>query len=197
MGIGKNHGEKDSKRALSNATVHKNGEIPILRGTDKDHKKGNLQMRTLCNAMMGPKKPLSEMVSDVLENMLDIDTPDICESTEGMIFSIEAYNNSKKINKKDGTKVLGSMDVKSLYSNIRTDEAAKIVKEEFIRSKVEFDGVDVDELAKALRLNLTTKEIDEKGLEMYLPFKRRKVKRKKSNRRQTSKLKDVDLNEVL
>ena len=35
LGIGKSNGE--DKRASSNVTVHKDGEIQVLRGTDKDH----------------------------------------------------------------------------------------------------------------------------------------------------------------
>ena len=42
IGIGKSHGVKYHKRAVANATVHKNGEIPTLKGTDKDHKPNGL-----------------------------------------------------------------------------------------------------------------------------------------------------------
>ena len=95
IGIGKNHGQKDHKRAIANATVHKDGEIPILRGSDKDHK-SEIEMRPICNGMVGPKKPLSEMVSETLETILEVDGVKICKSTEDMIYSFETYNKSSE-----------------------------------------------------------------------------------------------------
>ena len=141
IGIGKNHGDKDHKRAIANVTVHRDGEIPLMRGNDKDHK-DELDMRPICNGMVGPKKPLSEMVSETLETILEVNENEICKSTEEMIYAFEMYNKHKT----DEPKIIGSMDVKSLYPSIKAEEAAAIVREEIIMSKVSFTGLDVDEL---------------------------------------------------
>ena len=45
-------------------TVNKDGEIPVMRGNDKDHKPGKLRMRPLHPGMTGPTKELSEIVSE-------------------------------------------------------------------------------------------------------------------------------------
>ena len=34
--VGLKHGQQ--KRALANATVHKNGQVPVMKGAEKDHK---------------------------------------------------------------------------------------------------------------------------------------------------------------
>ena len=75
---------------MANATVQRNGEIPLMKGSDKDHKK-KIQMRPICNGMVGPKKALSGIVSEVLENVSEICDHKICKSTEEMIYSFEEY----------------------------------------------------------------------------------------------------------
>jgi len=62
---------------------------------------GPLQLRTLCNAMMGPKKCL-EMLSGSLESVDEIDVFNICKSMEEIIFTVEAYNRSKKSSAESG-----------------------------------------------------------------------------------------------
>ena len=66
--------------------------------TDKDHKKEEtVQMRPIVNAMVGAKKTLSEMFSEVLENVLEVEEDDtICRSTEELICTFEKYNNEKR-----------------------------------------------------------------------------------------------------
>ena len=47
------------KRAVANATVQTNGQIPTLRGTDKDHKitkNDEVKLRSIVNTNDGPKK---------------------------------------------------------------------------------------------------------------------------------------------
>ena len=72
------------------------------------------------------------------------------------------------------------MDVKSLYSNLKAEESAAIVKEFVANSKANFEGLDIDELGKTLRLNLSSKEIEDAGMDDYLPFKKKKKKPKKN-----------------
>ena len=46
------------KRALRNATVHVNGQLPVLKGAEKDHKvnNGKIKMRPIENSMDGQTK---------------------------------------------------------------------------------------------------------------------------------------------
>ena len=52
--VGLKYGQQ--KRAMANATVHKNGQIPVLKGAEKDHKENvnEVKMRPIVNAMDGP-----------------------------------------------------------------------------------------------------------------------------------------------
>ena len=128
LNIGAAHDQ--TKRALRNATVHKDGEIPVLVGTFKDHKKPEegIKMRPIVNAMAGPKRALSDMFSDVLEQVLDVNNDEIwCKSTEELLHSIESYNDIAKANEnndgKKKKKIVGSMDAISLYPSIKADRA--------------------------------------------------------------------------
>ena len=98
IGIGKSFGRKDHKRAIANAVVSKDGEVAVMRGSDKDHKPDGIHMRPICNGMVGAKKSLSEMVSELLEAVLELNGEKVCKSTEEMICSMKTINdNSAKI----------------------------------------------------------------------------------------------------
>merc|ERR1711954_603941 len=58
--IGENHGQL--KRAMRDSKVHTNGQVPVMRGAEKDHKadKSKIKMRPMVNAMDGPKKNISD-----------------------------------------------------------------------------------------------------------------------------------------
>ena len=94
--IGKTYGQ--TKRAIVNATVNENGEIPVSTGTHKDHKDPTegFKMRPIVNAMNGPKCALSGMIRDVLEGVIEnIGSTSVCKSTEELLYTFEEYN--KKI----------------------------------------------------------------------------------------------------
>ena len=91
--VAEKHGQH--KRALKNATVHVNGQLPHLKGNEKDHKK-KLEMRPLVNAMDGPKKTVSDIYSDVIAGVVEADNDGtLCSSTEELLATFEAYNNNK------------------------------------------------------------------------------------------------------
>merc|ERR1711954_531553 len=99
--------------------------------------------------MSGAKKSASEITSEVLENILELKETYLCKSSEEMIYNIEEYNKREDIDKSEN--VIGSMDVVSLYPRIKTERAAEIVRDAIIQSKVEIEGIDIDELGKYLR----------------------------------------------
>ena len=45
-----------------------------------------------------------------------------------------------------------------LYPNIKAERAAAIVKEMIVNSDIKFEGLDLEELGKYLRINLSSKE---------------------------------------
>ena len=112
------HGQQ--KRALANATVHKNGQVPVLKGAEKDHKENekSIKMRPIVNAMDGPKKNISDLFSDIVTPVIASKKNDIiCYSTEELLESFEKYN--KTINNQNEESpseyIIGSMDATSLY----------------------------------------------------------------------------------
>ena len=64
--IGDKYGQL--KRAVANSVIQVNGQLPILKGADKDHKKtkdNEVKIRAILNTMNGPKRVISEVFSDV------------------------------------------------------------------------------------------------------------------------------------
>ena len=60
--VGEAHGQLE--RAIRNSTVHVNGQIPVMKGLEKDHKTSDdrtkVEMRPVINAMEGPKRNISK-----------------------------------------------------------------------------------------------------------------------------------------
>merc|ERR1711954_423000 len=127
-----------------------NGQLPVLEGKEKDHKKSeNIKMRQTVNSMNGPKKNTSDIYSDVLLGIVKArDRGVLCSSTEELI---EAFveNNKKDKNYMDNEKrkrIISSMDAVSLFTNSEAERCADIVREETVRSKVIFNYIDLHEL---------------------------------------------------
>ena len=203
LNIGESHGQ--NKRAIRNATVHKDGEIPLLVGAFKDHKdtKEGIKMRPIMNAMSGPKRALSDMFSDVLEQVLDINNDEIwCKSTKELLHAIESYNKETKsktlTNNEKEKKIVGSMDVITLYPSIEAERAAEIVVAEVTDSEANFVGLNTQELSKFIRKNMNQKQIDEKGFTDILPIKKKSnVKTRKQKHVSNDDPDDNDVDDVV
>ena len=135
-------------------------------------------MRPLFNGMVGAKKSLSSMSSEVLVNILEIDSRKICKSTEEMIYSMEKCNKEKENENDDKKIIIGSMDVVSLYPRIKAERAAEIVKDAIKKSRVVFEGIDIDALGKYLRTYSTTEELEKAGFADIIPTKPGKKRKK-------------------
>ena len=103
----------------------------------------------------------------------------ICKSTAEMLSSFEAYNETVTDDNIKIKKIVGSMDAVALYPSIKADESAEIIRNEVIQTNVTFEGLDMDEVGKFLRKNLTQTEIDDKGLTEIIPTKNKNIKNKK------------------
>ena len=177
-------------RALRNATVHTNGQTPSLRGAEKDHKASDkIEMRPIVNAMDGPKKTVSDIYSDVLSAVVEArNDGTLCSSTEELLEAFESFNSNTLTDK--GTRIIGSMDAVSLYPNLEVEKSAEIIKEETIKSNVNFENVDIHELGIYLWKNLPEAYIRENGYVELLPMK---VK----NENKTTRNKETDLEDYL
>ena len=173
--VGYKHGQQ--KRALGNATVHQNGQIPVMKGAEKDHKvldNGVIKMRPIVNAMDGPKKTVSDIFSDVATPVIESMKNDVlCYSTEELLESFERFNKSiQSYEENDSSKyIVGSMDATALYPSLEAEKSAEIVKNAVKRSKVVFENIDMNELGIYLRTNLPQEYIREQGLDELLPIR--------------------------
>ena len=177
--VGEGHGQYD--RALKNATVHVNGQVPVLQGAEKDHKQsgveGEIEMRPIVNAMDGPKKTISEIFSDALMAVVEArNDGTLCSSTEELLEAFEGFNKTINDNYSNHIRrIVGSMDAVSLYPNLEANRCAEIILEEVIKSDVTFENIDMHEVGMYLRKNLSSEYIKEEGYEHLLP---KKVKNK-------------------
>ena len=200
--VGLKHGHQ--KRALRNATVHVNGQVPVLRGSEKDHKQAEdkVKMRPIVNAMDGPKKTLSDIYSDLLTAVVrSSEDETLCYSTEELLETFERFNEAveKSSNKKVPNCIVGSMDAVSLYPSLKANRSAEIIKEVVMRSPIVFENVDMKELGIYLRQNLSSEYIKEQGYEELLPTKMsgRNTIRNKNDKKSHSEYEFVDCLDML
>ena len=149
--VAEQHGQH--KRAMGNATVHVDDQIPTLKGSEKDHKvteNNDVKMRPIVNAMDGPKKNISDIFSDIGAAIVESNNDGVlCFSTEELLESFESFN--RTIKEKDTKRVVGSMDATSLYPSVEVEQSADIIKHEVMRSSVTFDNIDTHELGIYLK----------------------------------------------
>ena len=203
--IGTGKFKNQDKRAISNVIVSKHPEVPVLSGTDKDHKKcekGEVKMRPIVNAMVGPKKALSESYSKVLNYISESEKSNtVCKNTEELLEAFEQFNKDNIENKNNGEKevmIIGSMDAVSLYPSLKVDRAEEIIRQSIIESRINIEGLDVTEIGIYLRKNLNDKEIEEKGFKDLLPQNiKTKNKNKQENQNQNENLEESDFEEEM
>ena len=114
------------------------------------------------------------MVADFIENRKGSRST---ISTEEMVAGILKYNRKAKLNKKK--RILMSMDVKGLYTNLEVEEVLKIIREMVEKCGLQFEGVDWVEMGKHLAVCLSRQELEELGISEVVP------KRKGAERRVT------------
>ena len=109
--------------------------------------------RPICGANEGPLMRLSELLSDVLERVIDHDnmTEMLCDSTEDMLSRIESANEAMcqhgmNHEREESTQewfsrdlVVMSEDVEALYPSIDLDDTMSAIHEVMNRTNLEFD----------------------------------------------------------
>merc|ERR1711954_249438 len=180
--IGDSHGQYN--RAISNVTVQIEGQVPVLDGKEKDHKKSEkIKMRPTVNSMDGPKKNTSDIYSDVLMGVVKArDNGILCTSTEELIEAFVANNKTDKKHevKNKGKRIISSMDAVSLFTNLEAERSSDIVREKTVKSKVKFNNIDIQELGIYLRKNMSNEDINKRGFDDILP-KYSKMQKDKNN----------------
>ena len=126
--------KKQLKRVKSNL-VRKDSQIPVLRGTSKDHKVAidkNIgpDFRPIMGAMVGPNIGLSEIGSRIVRKIADnADIGLVSKSTEEVLNKFELFN-SRRLETNFGLRklIIASMDIEKFYTNILSAESAKIIR---------------------------------------------------------------------
>ena len=139
---------KLGKRVKGNV-VRKDDQVPILRGTSKDHKEvldeiTGPDFRPIMGAMVGPNVGLSEIGSLIVRRIADnADKELVSKSTEEVIYKFEEYNKTR-IEKFPGTRklVVASMDIEKFYPNILSEGSSDIIRTMWEESDLplEIDG---------------------------------------------------------
>ena len=161
--IGTNVGQAQrTKRNL----VTKHSQIPILRGTSKDHKVAadslvGPELRPIMEARIGPNTSLAQISCKILraisdevkaEHRFDV------KSTEEMLNSFDTFNeNLAQLS--TSNKVLLSMDISKFYPSIVPEKAAEIAQIMWLKSTLEIENVDAEELAFILEKIVVKKKL--------------------------------------
>ena len=166
--------------------ITKHSQIPILRGTSKDHKIAkdpNIgpELRPIMGARVGPNTSLAQIGCKILRaisnDIKECERFDV-KSTEEILHKFDKYNEKYEMNDFQN-KVVLSMDIKKFYPSIVPEKAADIARIMFERSKVEVDNLNVDELALYLSMNFSRNELNKENLLEVTYTKLNKSKKKK------------------
>ena len=190
---GKNNNQ--TKRVKSNL-VTKDNQVPILRGTSKDHKEAEDEtvgpdLRPIMGACVGPNIGLSDLGSMVVRRIAEnADIGLVATSTEEVIEKIEDYNKNRS-SKNLKKVIIASMDIEKCYPNILSLESAQIIRRMWEESNLIMEGIEVDNLCKYLGKFLKTDEIVREGFEELVYTRKIKKRTSKKINRKNVKCKKV------
>ena len=185
-------------RRIKSNLITKDNQIPILRGTNKDHKEvadkvAGPDVRPIMGAMVGPNLGLSELGSLIVRKIADnADTGLVAKSTEEVISKFEEFNKNR-FEKTPGLRklIIASMDIEKFYPNILSEESAAIIRNMWEESDISMEGVDIDNLSNYLGKVLKKLEIAEEGFAEIVytkkPNERKKTVSKKTSRKHQKK----------
>ena len=143
----------------------------------KDHKEFERvpPTRPVCGARRGPLIRNAEIVSDILETLLDETGNEVeCASSEEMQRAMEEANEYIERMEIEDT-VIFSTDVKALYPSLDLEDVLEAVEKVVIESEYEFQNVDEKEMAKYLKIVVTKEELERRGLLGHMPRRRVEV----------------------
>ena len=119
-----------------------------------------------CSACLGPNESLSDLLSEIIDILADeIDrSAEIC-ATEELSFHLEAAN--KMLVELDEQPItIGSLDVVSMFPNLKACFVSKMIMQAMLTSNLEFQGFDYQRIGIYLALVVSKTEF---GLSKYVP----------------------------
>ena len=132
---------------------------PPMSGYYKDHKplvpgKENLgpKLRPVCGAVESCNGPLSNILAEILNilgDKMDNEVGALCLSTEEMYGALEMYNRRADSTRKP---IIFSMDVVGMFPALRHKEVALTCREEYIRSDLTLEELDIEALGLYLAI---------------------------------------------
>ena len=142
----------------------------------KDHKEVSVERRfpktrVVCGAKSGPISRLQNFYSLALGFVGDsIRAPSECFSTEVMQRGIDDTNLTIRNNPSNELKtIILSLDVCALYPSITADIASKSIFKMVMKSKVNFSGINYNEVGKILRVLSNDKELRDNNIITVVP----------------------------
>ena len=131
----------------------------------------------MVNGNVGPVANTSNLLSKVLiiyaEDVRRKLRLNACKSTEELLANFTEYNlNESNVNDE---KFIASLDIKSLYPSLRTEDCVEIVRETIETSEIDVTSVNVKEMMIFLRKHVPIEDIKKCKLCEYLPTQKKKV----------------------
>ena len=154
-GLGKDWGQVDRMRET---LINQSALVPPLYLTVKDHKtvaEGEVpSTRPVVSGGRGMNIHLNNILGEILEPVAAaMEGSDEVISSEQLLNLIDTANSDEKIN--DDSIELTAYDAKALYPSLDTNITAKAVREEVLKSPVQFEGLNSKEMARYLAANQT------------------------------------------
>ena len=110
-------------------------------------------------ACLGPNASLSDLLSEIVDCLADEleGSAEICANEE-LSFHIEAAN-KRLILLGSKPVTIGSLDVVSMFPNLKASYVSKIVFEALLKSQIDFQGFDYQQIGIYLALTRSKSEI--------------------------------------
>ena len=183
----------DQAQRIREALLRYGQCVPPLYGLVKDHKpEGSYApmfgppYRPVCGASFGPNAAMSNVISEYIDVLAD-EMIKGCEirATEELSYHFEATNVRLQSSEttqgtffnaggRTGGLTIGSLDVVSMFPNLKAIPVSKMAGQAVLESSVEFAGLDYQMVGIYLALNYPRHELSKLGLSDLIPI--RKVK---------------------
>ena len=158
--------------------IHHNGfvaEMCLLLKDHKNKKEGEpWPTRAVVGANQGITASMSNIVSEMLEPLAD-SLPDKMEiiSTEDGLSRINDCNDklAAEWTPEDIIGLIGA-DVKAMFASMSAKQTARVVRDVFLESDLEFKGINYQSAAMYVRYGMTDAEIRSLGLTRVVPVRR-------------------------
>ena len=195
LNIGASHGEKAAQRCRQNM-IEEGGEVPAMVLLIKDHKKNIKEdpppTRPVVAGNAGINRNLSNLISTILDPIASrMEGSAENNSTDDLLNKIDEMNKKKEevmrvgggeeekdrgksdIQHKTIDVVIGA-DVTALYPSLDVEKSAKICEEEVINTIINYHNVDWEYAMTYLKITMSEKELEERGLSKYAPERKGK-----------------------